>query len=290
MLYAMNPNKFRICQYLIEEHERRGDKVLVFSDNIFALQTYSKTLGKPYIYGGTSDHERRKWLYEFQKKPDVNCLFISKVGDNSIDLPDVNVIIQVSSHFSSRRQEAQRLGRILRPKSRSSNRFNAFFYTLVSTDTKEVYYATKRQRFLVDQGYSFQVVPDFLQITKHHPNLVLTREEDRAELLARVMAADDELADIEHLDENNKQTAESMSVAKRVEASIKDLSGGGRLVYGELGRGFKEASSMKPKRQSKSAIAKSTNALFNRRKRELKELEKLRKSNAEAAKDAAKPQ
>jgi DNA excision repair protein ERCC-3 len=69
----------------------------------------------------------------------------------------VNVIIQISSHFSSRRQEAQRLGRILRPKSRALGRFNAFFYTLVSRDTKEMLYATKRQRFLVDQGYSFKV-------------------------------------------------------------------------------------------------------------------------------------
>ena len=71
----------------------------------------------------------------------MNTLFISKVGDTSIDLPDVNVIIQISSHFSSRRQEAQRLGRILRPKSASD--VNAYFYTLVSRDTKEMLYATK---------------------------------------------------------------------------------------------------------------------------------------------------
>jgi superfamily II DNA or RNA helicase len=74
------------------------------------------------------------------------------IGDNSIDLPDVNVIIQISSHFASRRQEAQRLGRILRPKSAAVGNYNAFFYTLVSKDTREMMYATKRQRFLVDQG------------------------------------------------------------------------------------------------------------------------------------------
>ena len=152
LLYVMNPTKFRACECLIRLHEARGDKVLVFSDNVFALRYYATTLGKPLIYGATSDAERLEFLHHFQHDSNVNCLFISKVGDNSIDLPDVNVIIQISSHFSSRRQEAQRLGRILRPKSAALGRFNAFFYTLVSKDTREMVYATKRQRFLVDQG------------------------------------------------------------------------------------------------------------------------------------------
>ena len=152
LLYVMNPNKYRACEFLIRLHEKRGDKVLVFSDNVFALRYYATTLGKPLIYGHTSDAERLEFLHHFQHDSNVNTLFISKVGDNSIDLPDVNVIIQISSHFSSRRQEAQRLGRILRPKSAALGRFNAFFYTLVSKDTREMVYATKRQRFLVDQG------------------------------------------------------------------------------------------------------------------------------------------
>ena len=123
LLYVMNPNKFRSCQYLIRLHEARGDKVLVFSDNVFALQHYAITLHKPLIYGATSDSERLRFLHHFQHDPNLNCLFISKVGDNSIDLPDVNVIIQISSHFSSRRQEAQRLGRILRPKTAALGRY-----------------------------------------------------------------------------------------------------------------------------------------------------------------------
>jgi DNA excision repair protein ERCC-3 len=92
------------------------------------------------------------FLKHIQTDDNLNTLFISKVGDTSIDLPDVNVIIQISSHFASRRQEAQRLGtiiaflmrtfyifavgRILRPKATTSSRFNAYFYTLVSEDTK----------------------------------------------------------------------------------------------------------------------------------------------------------
>jgi len=92
-----------------------------------------------------------------KKQSALRTICISKVGDTSIDLPEANVIIQVSSHFGSRRQEAQRLGRILRPKSYTqtdgSNRssFNAFFYTLVSTDTQEMFYSTKRQQYLIDQ-------------------------------------------------------------------------------------------------------------------------------------------
>ena len=84
----------------------------------------------------------------------------------AIDLPEANVIVQVSSHFGSRRQEAQRLGRILRPKaSAEGGGFNAFFYTLVSTDTTEMFYSTKRQQYLVDQGYTFKVVTDLPQPT-----------------------------------------------------------------------------------------------------------------------------
>ena len=95
---------------------------------------------------------------------ELRTICISKVGDTSIDLPEANVIIQVSSHFGSRRQEAQRLGRILRPKTDTpmdgSNKssFNAFFYTLVSTDTQEMFYSTKRQQYLIDQGYTFKIV------------------------------------------------------------------------------------------------------------------------------------
>lgn len=74
-----------------------------------------------------------------------------QVGDTSIDLPEATCLIQISSHFASRRQEAQRLGRILRAKRRNDEGFNAFFYSLVSKDTQEMYYSSKRQGFLIDQ-------------------------------------------------------------------------------------------------------------------------------------------
>ena len=156
-LYVNNPNKFMACQYLINLHESRGDKIIVFSDDLFALVNYAVKLKRPYISGKVSHTERMGILYYFQKTNKINTIFISKVGDTSIDLPGANVIIQISSHFASRRQEAQRLGRILRPKQSSekqalsnSQEYNAYFYSLVSTNTSEVFYAEKRQQFLIN--------------------------------------------------------------------------------------------------------------------------------------------
>ena len=90
---------------------------------------------------------------------------MSKVADTSFDLPEANVLIQISSHGGSRRQEAQRLGRILRAKKGAvAETYNAFFYTLVSQDTAEMSYSRKRQRFLVNQGYAYKVVTNLTGI------------------------------------------------------------------------------------------------------------------------------
>ncbi|KAL0119201.1 hypothetical protein PUN28_009648 [Cardiocondyla obscurior] len=159
LLYVMNPNKFRCCQYLIRYHEKRGDKTIVFSDNVFALKHYAIKMNKPYIYGPTSQSERIQILQNFKFNMKVNTIFVSKVADTSFDLPEANVLIQISSHGGSRRQEAQRLGRILRAKKGAiAEEYNAFFYTLVSQDTMEMNYSRKRQRFLVNQGYSYKVI------------------------------------------------------------------------------------------------------------------------------------
>ena len=156
VLTIMNPAKFRTCEYLIKMHEARGDKIIVFSDNICALKFYAMKLGKPFIYGPTSHAERMKILSQFQKNNKINTIFLSKVGDTSIDLPEATVLIQVSSHFGSRRQEAQRLGRILRARKRNDPGFKVFFYSLISMDTEEMYYSKKRRQFLIDQGYVFK--------------------------------------------------------------------------------------------------------------------------------------
>eukprot|EP00669_Euglena_mutabilis_P003405 TRINITY_DN14360_c0_g1_i1.p1 TRINITY_DN14360_c0_g1~~TRINITY_DN14360_c0_g1_i1.p1 ORF type:complete len:273 (-),score=109.13 TRINITY_DN14360_c0_g1_i1:35-853(-) len=157
-LYIMNPVKFWCTQALIEYHERCGDKIIVFSDSVPALHEYARRLNRPFIEGRVGQAERMSVLDHFRRHPEVNTVFITKVGDTSIDLPEATVIIQVSSHFGSRRQEAQRLGRILRPKAGGSPNRRAYFYSLISCDTKEMYYCGKRQQYLLDQGYAYKVI------------------------------------------------------------------------------------------------------------------------------------
>lgn len=201
-LYIMNPNKLRTCEHLIRFHEARNDKILVFSDDVFALKTYAHLLGKPYIYGSTPNSERVQLLSAFQYNSNAKTLFISKIGDNSIDLPEATVLIQISSHYGSRRQEAQRLGRILRPKARtlSGRQFDAYFYSLVSQDTKESYYSAKRQQFLIEQGYAFKI---FKPMHNKPGITVMGTKESQVTLLRKVLAADiDTLREMEdELDE-----------------------------------------------------------------------------------------
>ncbi|XP_044270089.1 general transcription and DNA repair factor IIH helicase subunit XPB [Tribolium madens] len=191
LLYVMNPNKFRATQYLIRYHERRGDKTIVFSDNVFALKHYAIKMNKPYIYGPTSQGERIQILQNFKFNPKVNTIFVSKVADTSFDLPEANVLIQISSHGGSRRQEAQRLGRILRAKKGAiAEEYNAFFYTLVSQDTMEMNYSRKRQRFLVNQGYSYKVITKLAGMDEE-PDLMYKTREEQGQLLQQVLAASD---------------------------------------------------------------------------------------------------
>ncbi|XP_048579619.1 general transcription and DNA repair factor IIH helicase subunit XPB isoform X2 [Nematostella vectensis] len=227
LLYVMNPNKFRSCEFLIRYHERRNDKVIVFSDNVFALRNYAIKLQKPFIYGPTSQGERISILQNFQHNPLVNTIFISKVGDNSFDLPEANVLIQISSHGGSRRQEAQRLGRILRAKKdMAAEEYNAFFYTLVSTDTEEMYYSSKRQRFLVNQGYSFKVITRLAGMEEE--NLNLSSKKEQHELLQKVLAASD-------VDAEEEKTAADFgqkggAVSRRV-GSMASMSGADDMIY-----------------------------------------------------------
>lgn len=190
LFYVMNPNKFRVCQFLIKYHEKRNDKIIVFSDNIFALTNYAKSMGRPYIYGPTSQGERLQILQNFQFNPKLNTIFVSKIADTSFDLPEANVLIQVSSHGGSRRQEAQRLGRILRAKKGMvTEEYNAYFYSLVSQDTLEMQYSRKRQRFLVNQGYSYKVITTIKGMENEELNY--STKEEQMNLLQQVLQAND---------------------------------------------------------------------------------------------------
>ncbi|KRT85080.1 helicase [Oryctes borbonicus] len=231
LLYVMNPNKFRATQYLIRYHERRGDKTIVFSDNVFALKHYAIKMNKPYIYGPTSQGERIQILQNFKFNPKVNTIFVSKVADTSFDLPEANVLIQISSQGGSRRQEAQRLGRILRAKKGAiAEEYNAFFYTLVSQDTMEMHYSRKRQRFLVNQGYSYKVITKLAGMDEE-PDLLYKTKDEQGQLLQQVLAA----SDIECEDEKipgEGGARGGLAVHRRV-GGIGSLSGADDTVYYE---------------------------------------------------------
>ncbi|KAK9454425.1 P-loop containing nucleoside triphosphate hydrolase protein [Dipodascopsis uninucleata] len=242
LLYIMNPKKFQACQFLINYHEKRGDKIIVFSDNVYALQAYAQKLKKFFIYGGTPQAERMNILQNFQLNPEVNTIFLSKVGDTSIDLPEATCLIQISSHYGSRRQEAQRLGRILRAKRRNDEGFNAFFYSLVSKDTQEMYYSTKRQAFLVDQGYAFKVITH-LQGMENLPDLAYATIAERRELLQSVLLQNEDAAGIERGDDADnfvgRDSGYIKSVkkkAKRTAGSLSSLAGGDDMAYVEYNK------------------------------------------------------
>jgi DNA excision repair protein ERCC-3 len=115
------------------------------------LEKIAKRFKAPLITGKTP-HAERDVLFDDFRHGRINLLVVSKVANFSIDLPDANIAIQISGSFGSRQEEAQRLGRILRPKKKK-----ACFYTVVTADTKEQDFAMKRQLFLTEQGYRYQI-------------------------------------------------------------------------------------------------------------------------------------
>ena len=260
LLYTLNPRKFRACEYLVNFHTKRGDKIIIFSDDVPALILYCEALTTvtkaiPYIYGGTKENDRKELLQSFKSSSDHSCIGLSKVGDTALDIPEANVIIQISSHFGARRQEAQRLGRILRPKPNPTGGFNAFFYTLISTDTKEMYFSTKRQQYLIDQGYTFKVVQDLVEIADKE-SLLLTTTKQEIELLNKVLCFNyssyDTVEERElsrkaqgELEDNNEDSSNiytttstsgggnSNNDVKRRAGKLSSISGAGDMVYTE---------------------------------------------------------
>ncbi|QDZ25466.1 DNA repair helicase Rad25 [Chloropicon primus] len=280
LLYVMNPIKFMTCQFLIEYHEQhRRDKVIVFSDNIFALREYAMKLRRPFIYGATAHNERTRILHHFKHSSEVNTIFISRVGDNSIDIPEANVIIQIASHAGARRQEAQRLGRILRPKqsmaigSGNTGEFNAFFYSLVSKDTQEMFYSTKRQQFLIDQGYAFKVVTGLLDNMDkaEYDRLSYSKREDQIDLLSRILTVGEADQGDEVLATDKEQQIQEknlLSAARRNVSSLAGLSGARGMTYMEYQTGTQPKQlSEAQKRRNKINPYKERHHLFKFRKK-----------------------
>src|SRR5947209_4693678 len=150
-LASENPAKEDIVARLLEQYA--GKQVLIIGQYLKQLRLLQKRFDIPLITGASPSSERED-LYGRFRKGEIQQLILSKVGNFAIDLPDANVLIQVSGTFGSRQEEAQRLGRILRPKA---NGDLAHFYTLVTRDTRELDFAHHRQLFLTEQGYSYQI-------------------------------------------------------------------------------------------------------------------------------------
>lgn len=150
-LAAENPRKLERVFELMEQH--REDLVLVIGQYVCQLEMLARELNAPLITGKTPQRERDR-LYEEFRNGRLRSLVVSKVANFAIDLPDANVAIQVSGTFGSRQEEAQRLGRILRPKQGDGK---AYFYSIVSKDTKEQEFAMHRQLFLTEQGYAYKI-------------------------------------------------------------------------------------------------------------------------------------
>jgi len=149
---ATAPEKLDAVRDIVSRHP--GEQILVIGQYLDQLQELSDGLGAPQITGATPVDEREQ-LFQAFREGSLKLLVVSKVANFSVDLPDASVAIQVSGSFGSRQEEAQRLGRLLRPKS---NGHTASFYTLIARDTVDQEFAQNRQRFLAEQGYSYTIL------------------------------------------------------------------------------------------------------------------------------------
>ena len=147
---SQNPDKLPLVKQIVNKYTQ--DKILVIGQYLEQLAEIAKELGAPIITGKTPTAERDKIYGDF-RKGNIRVLVVSKVANFAIDLPDASLAIQVSGTFGSRQEEAQRLGRILRPKERTSR-----FFTLITRNTVEEEFSSNRQKFLAEQGYSYRIV------------------------------------------------------------------------------------------------------------------------------------
>ncbi|MGE3877884.1 MAG: helicase-related protein, partial [Planctomycetota bacterium] len=152
-LAAENERKLDVVGALLRRH--RGDRVLLIGQYLDQLRVLAKSFDIPLITGRTPNAERERLYAEFRDGR-LDRLIVSKVGNFAIDLPDANVLIQLSGAFGSRQEEAQRLGRILRPKGEDGG--DAWFYTVVTDHSTDLEFSARRQLFLAEQGYAYSII------------------------------------------------------------------------------------------------------------------------------------
>ncbi|WP_427050323.1 DNA repair helicase XPB [Paenibacillus sp. TC-CSREp1] len=153
-LAAENPAKINVVKRLLERHANAP--TIVIGQYLDQLEMIAREIDAPLISGSMSQQERIKWFSAF-RQGDIRTIVVSKVANFAVDLPDAAVALEISGSFGSRQEEAQRLGRILRPKAEENK---AFFYALVSENSKEQEFALHRQMFLVEQGYEYAIVQE----------------------------------------------------------------------------------------------------------------------------------
>jgi len=151
-LAAATATKTSVVQDIVERH--RGEPTLVIGQYLDQLDELGERLGAPVVTGQTTVRERQR-LFEAFRTGEVDLLVVSKVANFSVDLPEASIAVQVSGAFGSRQEEAQRLGRLLRPKRDGRG---ARFYAVVTRDTVDADFAQHRQRFLAEQGYAYRIV------------------------------------------------------------------------------------------------------------------------------------
>ncbi|KAK8092117.1 DNA repair helicase RAD25 [Apiospora hydei] len=242
-LYIMNPRKIQACQFLIDYHEKRGDKIIVFSDNVYALKEVALALGKAYICGSTGNSERMRILDNF----------IGNMLDSDL----------VALRISPTRGAAS--GPYPSGKRRSDEGFNAFFYSLVSKDTQEMYYSTKRQAFLVDQGYSFKVITQLAGMEQME-GLAFATAQLRRELLQKVIVDTESSRghdDGDPTDDLFYSTKGRKKGVRRTAGMLEGLSGGQDMAYIEQRKSANKNLKKKPK---------ESNAFFKKIAREKERL------------------
>ena len=153
-LAATSRSKLVVLDQLLARH--REDRVLVIGQYLDQLKTIAERLGAPLVTGQTSNNVRDERFGAF-RRGELPVLVVSKVANFSIDLPEANVAVQLSGTFGSRQEEAQRLGRLLRPKADGGQ---AHFYSVVTRETVDQSFAANRQRFLTEQGYTYEILDE----------------------------------------------------------------------------------------------------------------------------------
>ena len=149
---SQNPLKIKVAEAILKKHE--GESILIIGQYLEQLQVFRDHFGYPIITGTTSNKKRDE-LYDKFRSGEEKVMIVSKVANFAVDLPDASVAIEISGSFGSRPEEAQRLGRILRPKARDSH-----FYTIVTEYSQEEEFASNRQKFLSEQGYSYSIIKE----------------------------------------------------------------------------------------------------------------------------------